>query len=251
MKSLSQHINESINEAGIDITDIITELELAGFITSIDKKSNTYTAERHTKRHADTVELKDSGVTVQLKLNGSTYSNISYTDALDKLSEVLQININESSIEIEANDPTSKDLQKLLTKHNVKMTIISDKSEKSPAVVKLSGTRDALTSVLSDEMGWDDESLADTIVENANDVFVDNAETARATIGYAQFVKIIGIATKYNRDAFKAYHRTFTSLPQLITHLKSLYITSQVDRKFFEEDLMDECGINTDTFVNN
>lgn len=74
---------------------------------------------------------------------------------------------NEATVEVDAVDPKSKGLAKLLKKHNVSMEVIKKGGPTNYPEVRLTGDVNALKAVLKDdEYGWDDEDLADYIEES-------------------------------------------------------------------------------------
>lgn len=76
----------------------------------------------------------------------------------------------EATVMMDALDPHSRDLKKLLKKHNVKMEIgVSGGPGASMGAgteVTLTGKRSDLEKVLADPMGWDDPDLAEYIEES-------------------------------------------------------------------------------------
>ena len=77
----------------------------------------------------------------------------------------------EATVVMDAVDPKSKGLLKLLKKHNVSMEVIDKNGPSGFPEVELTGDRKDLEKVLADsEHGWDDAGLADYI-EESNDTF--------------------------------------------------------------------------------
>lgn len=76
----------------------------------------------------------------------------------------------EASVVMDAMDPGSKVLKKLLKKHKVTMEIIDNDGPSGWPEVELTGDRKDLEKVLASEDGWDDAGLADYI-EESNETF--------------------------------------------------------------------------------
>ena len=76
----------------------------------------------------------------------------------------------EASVVMDAMDPGSKVLRKLLKKHKVTMEIIDNDGPSGWPEVELTGDRKDLEKVLASEDGWDDAGLADYI-EESNETF--------------------------------------------------------------------------------
>jgi hypothetical protein len=70
----------------------------------------------------------------------------------------------EATVMMDALDPNSRDLKKLLKKHNVEMEIGAGTD--AGTEVTLTGKRSDLEKVLADPMGWDDPDLAEYIEES-------------------------------------------------------------------------------------
>lgn len=72
----------------------------------------------------------------------------------------------EATVDMDAMDPNSKGLAKLLKKHKVKMEILDMNGPSGNPEVRLTGKRKDLEAVLADdEYGWDDPDLAEYIEE--------------------------------------------------------------------------------------
>ena len=80
--------------------------------------------------------------------------------------------VNEATVEVDATDPKSKDLKKLLKKNNVDMKIITmDGPGGGWPLVELSGDKKDLIKVLADcDYGWCDEDMEE-FIEEANGSF--------------------------------------------------------------------------------
>lgn len=74
--------------------------------------------------------------------------------------------LNEATVVMDAMDPGSKVLAKLLKKHKVTMEIIDNEGPSGWPEVELTGDRKDLEKVLASENGWDDAGLADYIEES-------------------------------------------------------------------------------------
>jgi len=71
----------------------------------------------------------------------------------------------EATVVMDAMDPKSKTLKKLLKKHKVTMEILDPSGPSGWPEVELTGSREDLTKVLASEDGWDDADLAEYIEE--------------------------------------------------------------------------------------
>jgi hypothetical protein len=81
----------------------------------------------------------------------------------DKLDE----NLNEATVVMDAIDPKSKTLKKLLKKYNVKMKVLTMNGPGGNwPEVEMTGSREDLQSVLADPNGWDDPELGEYIEES-------------------------------------------------------------------------------------
>ena len=74
--------------------------------------------------------------------------------------------ITEASVIMDATDPESRVLKKLLKKHKVKMEIVNNEGPSGFPEVELTGARKDLEAVLASEDGWDDAGLNDYIEES-------------------------------------------------------------------------------------
>ena len=81
----------------------------------------------------------------------------------DKLDE----NLNEATVVMDAIDPKSKTLKKLLKKYNVKMKVLTMNGPGgNHPEVEMTGSREDLQSILADPNGWDDPELGEYIEES-------------------------------------------------------------------------------------
>ena len=80
----------------------------------------------------------------------------------DKLDE----NLNEATVVMDAMDPKSKILKKLLKKHKVTMKVLDPSGPSGWPEVELTGSREDLQAVLASEDGWDDPELGEYIEES-------------------------------------------------------------------------------------
>jgi hypothetical protein len=72
------------------------------------------------------------------------------------------------TVTMDAMDPKSKGLAKLLKKNKVKMEILTMRGPSGWPEVKLTGKKEDLETVLADgEYGWDDPELAEYIEKGA------------------------------------------------------------------------------------
>lgn len=113
------------------------------------------------------VALRDSGAT---NMFGATpylqdAFDLSKSEARKILSEWMK-SFNEATVVMDAMDPKSKILAKLLKKHKVTMEIIDNQGPSGWPEVELTGDRKDLEKVLASEDGWDDADLAEYIEES-------------------------------------------------------------------------------------
>ena len=74
--------------------------------------------------------------------------------------------VHEATVVMDAIDPKSKTLKKLLKKYNVKMKVLTMNGPGGNwPEVELTGTREDLQAVLADPNGWDDPDLAENILK--------------------------------------------------------------------------------------
>lgn len=82
---------------------------------------------------------------------------------LDKLDE----NLNEATVVMDAIDPKSKTLKKLLKKYNVKLKVLTMNGPGGNwPEVEMTGSREDLQAILADPNGWDDPELGEYIEES-------------------------------------------------------------------------------------
>ena len=79
--------------------------------------------------------------------------------------ETLESFINEATVVMDAMDPKSKILKKLLKKHKVTMKVLDPSGPSGWPEVELTGSREDLQAVLASPDGWDDPELGEYIEE--------------------------------------------------------------------------------------
>jgi hypothetical protein len=84
--------------------------------------------------------------------------------------EAEEVQANEATVVLDATDPKSKTLAKLLKKHKVSMEVVDQDGPSGFPEVELTGARKDLEAVLASEDGWDDAGLNDYI-EESNETF--------------------------------------------------------------------------------
>ena len=118
------------------------------------------------------VALRDSGAT---NMFGATpylqdAFDLSKSEARKILAEWMksfnEAKTNEATVVMDAMDPGSRILTKLLKKHKVTMEIIDNEGPSGWPEVELTGDRKDLEKVLASEDGWDDADLAEYIEES-------------------------------------------------------------------------------------
>ena len=81
--------------------------------------------------------------------------------------EINNLEVQEASVVMDAVDPKSKGLAKLLKKNKVSMEVIDQDGPSGFPEVELTGKREDLETVLADsQYGWDDADLAEYIEES-------------------------------------------------------------------------------------
>lgn len=80
--------------------------------------------------------------------------------------EAEEVQANEATVVMDAMDPKSKILAKLLKKHKVTMEVIDHDGPSGYPEVELTGARKDLEAVLASGDGWDDADLAEYIEES-------------------------------------------------------------------------------------
>jgi len=135
----------------------------AGFDISIDGEESA----------GGSYVVKDNGDVVNAAIGNShpnaVYNTIGNKDIADVFinMEKYESNIaNEATVVMDAMDPKSKILKKLLKKHNVKMKVLDPSGPSGWPEVEMTGSREDLQAVLASEDGWDDAGLEEYIEES-------------------------------------------------------------------------------------
>ena len=137
---------------------------------------------------------KDRAQEIEQDIINKGTPNVKNAEEVEDEAEELQ----EAEIVIDATNPKSKDLKKLLKKNNVTMEIVNQKGSSGFPEVKLTGSKEDLTTVLADdEYGWDDADLAEYIKE-AQDI-----EDAKKTRAVSEM--LAEIYENYCKNEAKAY----------------------------------------------
>ncbi len=76
--------------------------------------------------------------------------------------------VNEATVVMDAMDPKSKTLKKLLKKYKVTMKVLDPSGPSGWPEVELTGSREDLQAILGDPNGWDDPELGEYIEESDN-----------------------------------------------------------------------------------
>ena len=119
--------------------------------------------------------------------------------------------LNEATVVMDATDPKSKILAKLLKKHKVTMEVIDNDGPSGWPEVELTGDRKDLEKVLASEDGWDDADLAEYI-EESNGTFtvkVDSLNEAlvNESFGSMELAKLFTRTNgKLDKDLAKAFY---------------------------------------------
>jgi len=121
----------------------------------------------------------------------------------------------EATVVMDATDPGSKVLKKLLKKHKVTMEIIDNEGPTGFPEVELTGSREDLQSVLGSDDGWGDPELGEYI-EESNETFKIKVKA----LNEAKFVKdfnkdVLGAETK---EDIKSYYPSAKFFIGKLTH---------------------------------
>ena len=98
----------------------------------------------------------------------NTLSPIKENNNMRNLKSLIDFNINEATVIMDATDPKSKTLKKLLKKHKITMEVIDMNGPSGFPEVELTGDRKDLEKVLASDDGWGDADLKDYIEEGLN-----------------------------------------------------------------------------------
>ena len=150
------------------------------------------------------VALRDSGAT---NMFGATpylqdEFGLSKSEARKILSEWMK-SFNEATVVMDAMDPGSKILAKLLKKHKVTMEIIDNEGPAGWPEVELTGDRKDLEKVLASEDGWDDADLAEYIEESngTHTVKVKSLNEAKSKFKIGDRVSVLSRSSKKPFDS--------------------------------------------------
>ena len=168
---------------GAEVTDDSAELE-AELEDSVDGAGDEEISEEEVAGiEAEDLEDETTEVAndVEAPEDKSTELEAELEDTVDAAGDE---EIAEASVVMDATDPKSKTLAKLLKKHKVTMEVIDQDGPSGFPEVELTGARKDLEAVLASEDGWDDAGLNDYI-EESNDTFnvkVKSLEEVEETI---------------------------------------------------------------------
>ena len=189
---LEAELEDSVDDAG----KVITEASLSGIEFGNDDGIHP------TKHIPLTKSLKKNKVKMEVekekgdhgypevKLTGNrkdienVLADIWGPDSIEDHEDAYESVVTEASVVMDATDPKSKTLAKLLKKHKVSMEVIDQDGPSGFPEVELTGARKDLEAVLASEDGWDDAGLNDYI-EESNDTFnvkVKSLEEVEETI---------------------------------------------------------------------
>ena len=131
---------------------VITEEEFSKIISKVSASPNRWrnTNSKYFNVSEDGIKLSKWGLRILSELD---------------LPTLRAFPICEATVVMDAMDPKSKILKKLLKKHKVTMEIIDPSGPSGWPEVELTGSREDLTKVLASEDGWDDADLAEYIEE--------------------------------------------------------------------------------------
>ena len=137
---------------------------------------------------------------------------------------VTESKVTEAMIVMDAMDPKSKGLAKLLKKNNVKMKILTMRGPSGLPEVKLTGKREDLEIVLADgEYGWDDPELTEYI-EESNEV---NEGLNKSDVAYQLAIDYTGRTkpkiTKLNKKRLEIKYGYKISPETVIDSIKKVH----------------------------
>ena len=146
----------------------------AGFDISIDGEESA----------GGSYVVKDNGDVVNAAIGNSqpnavysTIGNKSIDDVFTNMKKYESNTANEATVVMDAIDPKSKTLKKLLKKYNVKMKVLTMNGPGgNHPEVEMTGSREDLQAILADPNGWDDPELGEYIEEAKKYKFKDLAK---------------------------------------------------------------------------
>ena len=98
----------------------------------------------------------------------SDEDEVEYSIDPEDLKYFVKESVNEATVVLDATDPKSKILKKLLKKHNVKLKVLREVGDGGGwPEVELTGSKEDLIAVVSSKDGWYDADLAEYIEESA------------------------------------------------------------------------------------
>ena len=119
--------------------------------------------------------VKDNGDVVNAAIGNShpnaVYNTIGNKDIADVFTNMKKYEsvVTEATVVMDAIDPKSKTLKKLLKKYNVKLKVLTMNGPGGGwPEVEMTGSREDLQSILADPNGWDDPELGEYIEESDN-----------------------------------------------------------------------------------
>lgn len=118
--------------------------------------------------------VKDNGDVVNSAIGNSfpnaVYAKIGDTDITKVIKNIKKFEsvVTEATVVMDAMDPKSKTLKKLLKKYKVTMKVLDPSGPSGWPEVELTGSREDLQAILGDPNGWDDPELGEYIEESDN-----------------------------------------------------------------------------------
>ena len=126
--------------------------------------------------------------------------------------------LSEATVIMDAMDPESKDLAKLLKKNKVTMKVLDPNGPSGWPEVELTGKRKDLIKVLGDEDGWDDADLAEYITESKEsealaDVINKGMIKIDDSMSYEDFALAVGqiLRDEYGQHNFKRFMKVLNN----------------------------------------
>ena len=153
-----------------------SQIKFYGDKTTLDgdaKKINDFLRDASEKGGAEFVYLFD-------QRDGNWYMADVYAET-GLLPAFESLTVNEATVVMDAIDPESKTLKKLLKKYNVKMKVLTMNGPGgNHPEIEMTGSREDLQAILGDPNGWDDPELGEYIEESKiNEAFKPSKGNAR------------------------------------------------------------------------
>lgn len=150
--------------------DKITQEEFDAILKEYSRDSS-----RWMKRNSKYFNVSEDGISLS-KFGKRAFGSIKINEEdPEKKGKSSKRKVNEATVELDAIDPKSKYLARLLKKNNVEMEILTMDGQAGVPEVKLTGKKKDLEKVLADPMGWDEPDLSvfieESLIKEVNSAF--------------------------------------------------------------------------------